>query len=496
MNHRRQLAAAVACALAVGLCGGQVLADGTADFSQIVDAPLVISPAPSVPESELSETETESTDIDETADTDAAASGIAGLAASAPRKAFITEGDPISPDIAEIKDPEGTVSFENLEKRMRENNLNILALDKNIESIEAIDLDDMHASLTQAIWMLQSQQKQLEQLVDGVGATLTGLEGMLDAQTIALFEASLVAYPQATIATLQTQIDSCKDTIEQIKDGSMEEEYDAITGQLMNAQDQIVMGGQSLYLTLLGLEQTQQGLTRNLSALDRTLSELDVRYEMGQISALTLAEAKSGRTALVSGMDTLKMNMTALRRQLEGMLGEEITGTLQLQPLTAVTDAQLSAVNYESDLKKVKTYSYDLDAANKSWRDAKAKHHELKKSKTAADYEVDSAYYSAKAADLSKQAAEQAIELSFATLCDQLLDQQQVLSAAKTALAVKQDSFSAAQLKYEQGTISHNALMDAQDALNEAADTVDTAAIDLFTYYNNYCWAVEHGILN
>ena len=28
------------------------------------------------------------------------------------------------------------------------------------------------------------------------------------------------------------------------------------------------------------------------------------------------------------------------------------------------------------------------------------------------------------------------------------------------------------------------------------SDTADTAAVDLFTSYNNYRWAVEHGILN
>ena len=88
------------------------------------------------------------------------------------------------------------------------------------------------------------------------------------------------------------------------------------------------------------------------------------------------------------------------------------------------------------------------------------------------------------------------ILLSFTTLCDQIRDQQQVLSAAQTSMAVKESSYAAAQLKYEQGIISYNTLMTALDAMNEAADAVDTAAIDLFTYYNNYCWAVEHGILN
>ena len=113
-----------------------------------------------------------------------------------------------------------------------------------------------------------------------------------------------------------------------------------------------------------------------------------------------------------------------------------------------------------------------------------------------ADYEEDMAYYNRNAAKITVEATEQSILLSFTTLCDQLRNQQQVLAAARTSLAIKQDSYAAAQLKYEQGVISHNTLMTALDALDEAADTVDTAAIDLFTYYNNYCWAVEHGILN
>ena len=37
---------------------------------------------------------------------------------------------------------------------------------------------------------------------------------------------------------------------------------------------------------------------------------------------------------------------------------------------------------------------------------------------------------------------------------------------------------------------------DAKDKVSEAQDKVDGAAIDLFSAYNNYRWAVDHGILN
>ena len=72
----------------------------------------------------------------------------------------------------------------------------------------------------------------------------------------------------------------------------------------------------------------------------------------------------------------------------------------------------------------------------------------------------------------------------------------QILDAAQVSLASQQSSYAASQLKYEQGTISKNTLLSAEDELHAAEDAVQNAAIDLFTAYNTYCWAVQHGILN
>ena len=71
-----------------------------------------------------------------------------------------------------------------------------------------------------------------------------------------------------------------------------------------------------------------------------------------------------------------------------------------------------------------------------------------------------------------------------------------LLDAAQTALAVEQDNYAVSQLKYEQGNLSENDLLEAQDKVSEAQETVDGAANDLFSAYNNYRWAVEYGILN
>jgi len=405
-------------------------------------------------------------------------------------------------------EPSGGVSFDALDSRMRENNLNILALQATIDSIEVMDYSDMKKDLRAGIAMLEQQKEQLSMLVQGTNGALEGLKTTLNNaglepqlaaslnMSISAVQPSIVAYPSATLLSMDTQIDSLQDTLEDLEDGVIQEDAELGVMQLENANHQIVMGGQTLYITLLGLEQTQQGLQRQLEALDRTVEELELRYSFGQISALTLAEVKAGRTSLVSGMATLEMNMTGLRRQLESMLGEEITGELTLEPLLAVTDEQLAAMDYEADLEQVKKHSFTLYNARKTLWDAEDAHTELVRADSKKGYEVDAAEYTVTSAELSLKATEQSIELSFAALFDQIADQKQVITAARTALAVKEDSLAAAQLKYTQGSISHNALLEAENAVAEAQTAVDTALVDLFTYYNNYRWAVDHGILN
>ena len=88
----------------------------------------------------------------------------------------------------------------------------------------------------------------------------------------------------------------------------------------------------------------------------------------------------------------------------------------------------------------------------------------------------------------------QSFETNFRILFNQVKDCKQLLDAARTAL--EESNYAVDQLKYEQGTISYNELLTAQDDLAAAQDEVDTAAINLFSTYNTYRWAVDYGILN
>ena len=366
-------------------------------------------------------------------------------------------------------DPEGTLSFGNLAGRMREHELNILSLEETIASMEVIDYDKMQEDL----------RKQLN--------------------SIANIQWALILQGQSMAAdSLQQSYDALRDAFDDLKDGVLQEDNAAVVRQLENAQDQVVMAGESLYVALTELELNRQTAQRSLEALERTIEEMELRYELGQISALTLEQTKAGKASIQSTLDTLDMNITNYKLQLELMVGEEPQGTVRLQELPQVTQQQVEALDLEKDLEAAKEISYQLFAAQRTLDDAKEAYQDAGKDYhyNENNYNYLSAQHTWQAAQYTYDATVQAFENSFRTLYLQVKDCWQVLQAAQTALACEKDSYAADQLKYEQGTLSRNKLLEAEDELSAAQDKVDGAMIDLFTAYHNYRWAADCGILN
>ena len=155
-------------------------------------------------------------------------------------------------------------------------------------------------------------------------------------------------------------------------------------------------------------------------------------------------------------------------------------------------------MDLEQDLLTAKAQSYELYAAAKTLEEEQETYKEAGK-----DYgynekklEFRRAKHNWQAAQYTYNSTIQEYELKFRTLYAQVQDYKQILNAAKVSLESEKLSFAASELKYQQGTISQNAYLTAQDELKAAEEAVQTAANDLFSSYNTYCWAVQHGILN
>lgn len=490
MNHPKKRMPALAAALALSLCGGAVLATEVTPSAAPEPETLLLStqnvtwgtktesfqdPTSIIPNAPTTNETAESEPVAQTPPMEAGIPTDQEVIQE-PAPETVEENTPeetpetTKPEPAPVNpDPAGTVSFKNLSKRIRSGNQNIRSLDETISAIQVTDY---------------------EELMDDIRDQLNGLA---DAQFfVTVSQGSFAA------SSLKQAYSSLSDTYDDLREGKLQDDNAAIVRQLENAQNQIVMAGESLYIALVELSQTDKTLQRNLAALDRTLEELNLRYEMGQISSLSLKEAKAGRVSLVSGQETLDMNQRNLMYQLQSLLGEDLTGSIALQPLSAVSSKSLSAMNLENDLEKAKAASYELFAAKNTLDDAQEDYKDAKD-----DYLGDNTKFEMQAATHTWQAAQhtydatvESFELQFRTLYHQVLDYQQVLESSRTTLAAKKDSYAAAQLKYEQGTISKNDMLEAQDTMNAAQDTVNGAAIDLFSAYNNYRWAVDYGILN
>lgn len=366
------------------------------------------------------------------------------------------------------------VRFEEVEGRTREDNLTVRAMRESVAGLETMDYDKMEDDLLKALNGLSAQQDFL---------SLAANEPL--AQTFA-------------VSSLQTQYDSLYSTFEQLRDGTTRRNSRDAILQLTNAMDQVVMGTETLYIALIAMRDQLNALNRQLDALNRTVEELELRYSLGQISALTLNQAKSGRTALSSGMRTLEMNIRTYKMQLENMLGAGLTGEIELGELPSVTEEQIAALDAERDFAAAREKSYELYAAARTLQDANETY--LSSAEQYRFNENNSSYQMAlhtwTAAQDTYNVTVRGYELKFRTLSEQVHDYYQVLNASKEALEAQRLEYQAKELQHRQGNLSQNALQTARDTLSEKEEAVQTAANNLFSSYNNYCWAVQTGILN
>ena len=169
-------------------------------------------------------------------------------------------------------------------------------VEENIASIEVLDYDKMYDSL----------KKQLNEIAD--------------------YQWMLIQFGQGnsySSAMLAQNYSAVRDTFDAIKDGELQQDNADIVRQLRAAENQVVMAAESLYVALLEMDLTDASLGRSLDTLERSIQEMELRYDLGQISALTLQQVTAGRTSLVSGRQTLAMNRTNYTMQLELMVATE-----------------------------------------------------------------------------------------------------------------------------------------------------------------------------
>lgn len=368
------------------------------------------------------------------------------------------------------------LAFEDLKDRVLEGSLTARMLQESIASIDAMDYTRMYLDLSAQMSSLEAAQAMYAQI-----PVSTPMEGAMQGYVI---------------SNLASSYASLNSTVTDLATGKLQKDAAAARRQLKNAQDLTVVGAESLYFAILELEQTKATLQRNLTALDRQLQEMELRYELGQVSALTLEQVRNGRATLQSSLSTLEMNLRRCKLQMQSMVGASLNGSLVLGPLPALSQGLVDSMDYKPDLSEAKDHSYDLFAAKKKLDEAGDTYDDTRASYAQDTYNVRSARHTYESALYEYKMTVQGFEMNFRNAFDSVKDYQQVLRSAQTSLAFQENTYASQELKYRQGTISHNALLDAEDALTEAKDAVETARRNLFTAYRTYYWAVNYGVMS
>ena len=298
------------------------------------------------------------------------------------------------------------------------------------------------------------------------------------------------------ISNLASAYGSVTSTMSDLTTGKLQKDSAAAKRQLKNAQDLTVVGAESLYFAILELEQTKATLQRNLDAVNRSMEEMELRYRLGQISALTLEQVKNGRAALRSSLSTLEMNLRRCKLQMQSMVGASLNGSLVLGPLPELSQGLIDTMDYEQDLAEARDHSYDLFAARKKLDEASDTFDDANEASARNTYNYRTARHTYEAAKYEYQMSVQSFEMNFRNAFDSVKDYQQVLNSARTSLAFQESTYASMELKHRQGTLSTNALLEAEDELAQAKDEVSTAKRNLFTAFRTYYWAVNYGVMS
>ena len=412
---------------------------------------------------------------------------------------------------------DGTLAFSQIGERVKANNLTLKAAEESLKQAKAMDWDDAIDEMEDAIDNLDIQISQLlngstNQLatanaaltasLDKVSVSGEKIENLGDVINSAINVSmlkTLAQYGQMQAESLKSTKESLEDQLDDLKE--QKQDYQKTLKdterQIDYAADQTISGAESLYLTILSTQLQLDGLKNNtLASTQRSLKEIELRYQLGQVSKLTLTQVQNGYESLESSITSLENTVSTLYSSLQSLMGDVPTGKLRLLDTPSVTANELSYLNYASDLSKAKENSYSLYTADRAVEDAEDAMNDARRDEGKNSYQYKMAEYAYQSSIYKKDAAVASFEASFLNLYKAIAPAQTALAAKQSALAYEQQMYAVAEKKYQLGNLSANALQDAKDTLDSAQRDVEAAQLDLFTAYHSYDQAVKLGLVS
>ncbi len=389
------------------------------------------------------------------------------------------------------------VSWEDLAERVRTGSFGALAVSEQIQQIESIDYDKMEKNLRDQINEIGKLQSQILGSAGGgaVDGTLPpASQNPGDIVNAAMNAAAMQAELSASMNALESAYNSLRPVYDDLRNGKTRKENTDTVRLLKDGVEQIVAGSQSLYLSILSLEQTYADGLRGIEAIDRSLTELRLRQQLGQVSKQTVQGLEQTRANTVTQMAALESNIATCKAQLQSLMGEEPNGQLTLEGLPELEEATLEALDPVADLESAKEKSAELFSAGKTLQDAKEDWATC--GFAPGNFRRVMAEHAWNAAQMTYQSKVQSFETGFQTLYRTINDDRTAVQNKTEAVAYAETVLQSEKTRFDRGLISKNKLAEAQDNLTAAQSELEGARLKLFQDYHAYQNAVNLGILN
>ncbi len=375
----------------------------------------------------------------------------------------------------EVKAPV-KLSFDTLEKTVREGNVSIRSYQQTVESAEKTDVSDQYVnkyfSLSQQIDAYDKQISSLKKSRDSIKDS--DLRKTITAQISVL---------QATRDSLYQQYKDLDDDEDDAKD-EQKKTVDSTRRQMQNNADTICLSAENNYISLASMQYSLAQTERSLQQLDRSIAQTKKQVALGIATKNTLSGLESQRELLAAQQKSAQTSADSLANTLAIQCGYPTGTEITIESLPEVTAEQLASIDYETDLAEALKNSYSIWSADDSVR------------KASDDYENDvtNNLHAYEAAKIQRDATEESVKSSFRKLYKTMQEKNTAMTAAQTDLAQAQKTFAVSQLQYNRGMISRIKFEEAQDTYTTAQETAENARTGLLTAYNNYQWA-KRGVM-
>ena len=368
-----------------------------------------------------------------------------------------------------------SLTFEGLEKTVRERNVSIKANNSTVKGEEAADAGaaylEQYIALSSQIDGYRTQIHALEKTIEGLQDE--ALRATLTAQLKTL---------QASLAAAQSSYDALEEQEDRAEE-QQEKTVERVKRQMDHAAGLICMEAQDNYITLKGMEDTLAQTARGLAQIDRNLAAVQVQVSIGMTAVNEQKALEAQREILLAEQKSLMTQYDSLRDMLAIQCGYPAGTELALQPLPALAREQ-AAPDYAKDLAGMLQNSYAVwfkqDAAEQASDDY-------------ADG-VTNSLHAYDAAKITLEAEKQNASAAFRKLYQDVQQKNTAWEAAQADLALAGKTFHVAEVQYQLGMTSRMAFADAQDTYAAAQETAAAAEHALRTAMGHYDWA-KRGVM-